>query len=69
MVVMGVLAVRLQQLNKVLSWDGPNMSFTNITDNDKIMLSKTETVSAKEFAEGLIRHNYREGWTLPEMPA
>src|SRR5512133_2730859 len=68
MVVMGVLAVRLQQLNKVLSWDGPNMSFTNISENDKLVLSKTESVSAKEFAAGLIRHNYREGWTLPEMP-
>ena len=32
MVVMGVLAVRLQVLNKVLYWDGPNMNFTNISD-------------------------------------
>jgi predicted dehydrogenase len=69
MVVMGVLAVRLQQLNKVLAWDGPNMSFTNITDNDKLMVSKTESVPAKEFAAGLIKHNYREGWSLPDMPA
>jgi len=68
MVVMGVLAVRLQQLNKVLSWDGPNMSFTNISDSDKLMVSKTESVPAKEFADGLIKHNYREGWTLPDMP-
>lgn len=30
MVVMGVLAVRLQGLNQVLDWDGPNMRFTNI---------------------------------------
>ncbi|MCU7695543.1 Gfo/Idh/MocA family protein [Haoranjiania flava] len=30
MVVMGVLAVRLQSLNQVLHWDGPNMRFTNI---------------------------------------
>ncbi len=33
MVVMGVLAVRLQALNKELEWDGPNMKFTNITDD------------------------------------
>jgi hypothetical protein len=36
MVVMGVLAVRLQALNKELEWDGPNMRFTNISDDDKI---------------------------------
>ncbi|MDR3308617.1 MAG: Gfo/Idh/MocA family oxidoreductase, partial [Tannerella sp.] len=36
MVVMGVLAVRLQGLNKVLDWDGPNMKFTNIGADEKI---------------------------------
>lgn len=36
MVVMGVLAVRLQSLNKELEWDGANMQFTNINDQDKI---------------------------------
>ena len=30
MVVMGVLAIRLQGLNQVLDWDGENMRFTNI---------------------------------------
>jgi hypothetical protein len=30
MVVMGVLAVRLQSLNQELAWDGENMKFTNI---------------------------------------
>ncbi len=40
MVVMGVLGVRLQALNKVLEWDGPNMQFTNIspTETLKIMV-------------------------------
>lgn len=33
MVVMGVLAVRLQYLNQELHWDGPNMQFTNIPEN------------------------------------
>jgi hypothetical protein len=68
MVVMGVLAVRLQEPNKSLTWDVPEMNFTNITDTDKLTLSKTESITAKEFAAGLIRHNYREGWTLPDMP-
>ncbi|GHV70190.1 dehydrogenase [Bacteroidia bacterium] len=36
MVVMGVLAVRLQALNKELLWDGPNMRFTNIGENETI---------------------------------
>ncbi len=36
MVVMGVLAVRLQALNKELEWDGKNMRFTNIGENDTI---------------------------------
>lgn len=38
MVVMGVLAVRLQSLNKELLWDGPNMKFTNINDDEKIKI-------------------------------
>ncbi len=36
MVVMGVLAVRLQALNKELEWDGQNMRFTNIAQNEEI---------------------------------
>ncbi|MDR2118805.1 MAG: Gfo/Idh/MocA family oxidoreductase [Tannerellaceae bacterium] len=85
MVVMGVLAVRLQTLNKELLWDGPNMRFTNIADNDEIkILIKddfkivdgdpkfnkiwTDPVNAKQFAEGLIKHNYRAGWKLVDMP-
>jgi hypothetical protein len=85
MVVMGVLAVRLQGLNKELHWDGPNMRFTNINDNDmvrfctkdafeikdghpKFMKEFTERQGAKEFAQELIKHNYRAGWTLPDMP-
>jgi hypothetical protein len=36
MVVMGVLAVRLQGLNKELQWDGERMTFTNISANDTI---------------------------------
>ncbi|MDR2388955.1 MAG: Gfo/Idh/MocA family oxidoreductase [Tannerellaceae bacterium] len=85
MVVMGVLAVRLQSLNKELLWDGENMQFTNIADNEEIkILIKddfkivdgdpkfnkiwTDPVNAKAFAAGLIKHNYREGWKLVDMP-
>lgn len=38
MVVMGVLAVRLQGLNKELDWDGEKMEFTNLTDDEKVKM-------------------------------
>jgi predicted dehydrogenase len=78
MVVMGVLAVRLQSLQRKLLWDGPNMRFTNISDSDQLrVLAKDEfevvngdprfnkqfvTLPAKKMAEEWIRHNYRQGW-------
>lgn len=47
MVVMGVLAVRLQGLNKVLNWDGENMRFTNIAPDEtlKIMIKDGFTIT------------------------
>ena len=85
MVVMGVLAVRLQGLNMELEWDGENMEFTNIPENATIKSvihdgftikdghptfkkQWTEPVNAREFAKGLIKHEYREGYALPAMP-
>ncbi|MDR2425318.1 MAG: Gfo/Idh/MocA family oxidoreductase [Prevotellaceae bacterium] len=84
MVVMGVLAVRLQMLNKELLWDGQNMQFTNIADNDEFSLvisddfkivdghpsfnKPTKKFNAKEFATELIKHNYQNGYSLPAMP-
>lgn len=85
MVVMGVVAVRLQALNQELHWDGRNMKFTNIPDDATIRtvirdgfkitdghptFDKTMTppVNAKAFAEEMIKHTYREGWKLPDMP-
>jgi len=26
-------------------------------------------MNAKEFANEMIKHNYQEGWSLPDMPA
>lgn len=85
MVVMGVLAIRLQTLNKELLWDGPNMQFTNIKDDEmiKILIKDdfkivdgdpkfnkiwTDPINAKQFASELIKHNYRDGWKLVDMP-
>lgn len=84
MVLLGVLAVRLQSLNKSLKWDGPGMKFTNILDSDIIKIVTSDefkiidghpnfntryaSFNALEAASGYIRHSYREGWSLPEMP-
>jgi hypothetical protein len=84
MVVMGVLGVRLQGLDKELEWDGPNMKFKNISDSDKFDVTVADNfriedgdpkfdkeriaIEAKPFAEELIKHTYRNGWSLPEMP-
>ena len=86
MVVMGVLAVRLQGLNKELVWDGEKMEFTNISDSETVRIciedaftikdghptfnkKWTNPMNAKKFAAEMIKHNYQEGWSLPDMPA
>ena len=84
MVVMGVLAVRLQALNKELEWNGERMEFTNIGDNEKFRMVVSDDfeikdghptfnqsridIDAKPFAQELIKHTYRDGWSLPPMP-
>ena len=85
MVVMGVLAVRLQSLNRELEWDGENMRFTNIPEDATIKTmiedgfsvtdghptfnkTYTEPVNANAYAAELIKHTYRDGWVLPDMP-
>lgn len=84
-VVMGVLAVRLQNLHKELEWDGDKMEFTNISDSETIQTiikdgfkiheghptfdkSMTDPLSAKAFAQEMVKHTYRDPWTLPDMP-
>jgi hypothetical protein len=86
MVVMGVLAVRLQGLNKELEWNGEKMEFTNIADTDTVKICVedaftisdghptfnkkwTDPMNAKQFAAEMVKHNYRKGWSLPDMPA
>ena len=82
MVVMGVLAVRMQSLDRELQWDGAKMRFTNIGSNDQLRVvssddfrvidghphfdTKYVNLPAEETVKEYIRHNYREGWTLPE---
>ena len=60
MVVMGVNAVRLQGLNKELEWDGENMEFTNIGDNEKL---RTVIEDGFEIIDGDPR--FDKTWTDP----
>jgi predicted dehydrogenase len=80
MVVMGVVAVRLQDLNRELQWDGANMKFANISESDEIRVVTSDkfevieghphfdtqrmTINARQAAEEYIKHTYREGWNL-----
>jgi hypothetical protein len=108
-VLMGVLAVRLQKLGRIFEWDGPNMQFTNISDSDKVstwsemfdigkMMAAANASAksagsgaqksgpppnfpgmpgyndpseknAKEFLAQMVKHEYLNGFRLPEMPA
>jgi hypothetical protein len=83
MVLLGVLAIRLQGLNKSLKWDAGKMQFTNISSSEelKIITSNEFKVidghphfntqyakfNALERANEYIRHTYRDGWSLPAM--
>ncbi len=85
MVLLGVLAIRLKGLNKVLQWDAPNMEFTNIGQGDTMevvesfgfrMVNGHPTwnvdhveLHALESAREYLRHTYQNGWNLPDMPA
>ena len=60
MVVMGVLAVRLQALHKELEWDGENMRFTNIGDDETL---RTVIRDGFEIADG--HPTFAKDWTDP----
>ncbi|TDO02582.1 Gfo/Idh/MocA family oxidoreductase [Sunxiuqinia elliptica] len=63
MVVMGVLAVRLQGLNKELEWNGESMEFTNLNDSEEI-----RTVIKDGFAIHDGHPTFKKTWTDP-VPA
>lgn len=84
MVLLGVLAIRLKGLHKRLQWDGENMEFKNIGAEETMRVVRTfgfemvagnptwnvqhVELNALEAATEYIRHTYREGWSLPDMP-
>ena len=82
--VLAVRLSGLQGLHRELMWDGEKMEFTNISPNDKIKIVTVDNYSvvdgdprfdrrfaefnAKDMANEWIKHTYRDGWSLPEMP-
>jgi len=78
-VVMGNLAVRLQDLKRKLEWDGEAMKIKNISDSDEIRVVTTDkfqvvdghphfdtkysTINAKAAAEEYVKRPYRDGWS------
>jgi len=83
MVLLGVLAIRLQGLNKSLKWDAEKMQITNISPNEELKIitsnefkvidghphfnKQSMKFNALERANEYIRHTYRNGWNLPAM--
>ncbi|MBW6460829.1 MAG: Gfo/Idh/MocA family oxidoreductase [Bacteroidales bacterium] len=79
-VVMGNLAIRLQDLKRKLQWDAERMIVPNISDDDEIRVVTTDkftvidghphfdtqyaTIKAKPAMEEYIRHEYTQGWKL-----
>ena len=59
MVVMGVLGVRLQGLNRELQWDGKNMQFTNIGANDTIKMKIKDGFSVTD-GHPTFKHKYSD---------
>jgi predicted dehydrogenase len=82
MVLLGVLAIRLQSLNRKLLWNGEEMKFTNISPTETFSAKgnltivnghpsadkKTTDINVQEVVAEYIKHNYRDGWALPAMP-
>ena len=78
-VVMGNLAIRLQDLRRPLQWDGNNMTITNIDENEQIRVVTTDTfevvdgdpkfntnyatINAAQAARNYIKRPYRNGWS------
>jgi len=70
MIVAGVAAIRLQGLGKELIWDGTNMKFTNISSGDTLSPANRgeQPINAQEFAQNMLKHNYKNGFKLVDMP-
>jgi predicted dehydrogenase len=77
-ILVGSLAVRLQSLHRKLIWDSAQLKFSNISQDDEIVITENKglyfenglpkfnisekRLNARYFADKTIRPNYREGW-------
>jgi predicted dehydrogenase len=102
MVLMAGLGVRMQNMNKILMWDGINMQFTNISDTETVQpyaqtrsmaatlaitdaaaqkaggaapssgsgrpLGNQGSINAKQYVATLVKHEYLNGFKLPDIP-
>lgn len=74
MITMGVAAVRLQDLNQWLDWDGENMRFTNIPDNatirnvieDKFQIHDGHPTFDRTYTEPVNANEYAKTLIKPE---
>ncbi|MDE7387190.1 MAG: Gfo/Idh/MocA family oxidoreductase [Muribaculaceae bacterium] len=74
MITMGVAAVRLQDLNQWLEWDGENMRFTNIPDNatiqnvieDKFQIHDGHPTFDRSYTEPVNANEYAATLIKPE---
>lgn len=78
--ILGNIAIRLQGLGKRLFWDTNAMEFTNIYENEEVKTynidfltaydnypheeKHLESFNAKAIAQDMIKHSYRDGWSL-----
>lgn len=74
MVVMGVVATRLQSLDQWLDWDGENMKFTNIPNNktikfvtkDKFNIKDGNPTFARDYTEPVNANEYAAKLIKPD---
>lgn len=80
MVLLGVLAIRLQRLERKLQWDSSRMTFTNIGPHEELEVAHSREeiqngvmqyrnellrLPALDTTQTYIRREYRPGWSLP----
>jgi len=84
MVLLGVLAIRLQGLQKPLEWNAEEMKFSNITQGEPLKVMEKDnfmiknghphfnheyvTLDALQASQQYVKRDYRDGWQLPDMP-
>lgn len=73
-ILVGSMAIRLQQINRKLIWNSAQMRFENLSHTDKLTFFETKEdelsniialeTDAVQFVERLVRPVFRSGWEL-----